>query len=100
MVLLLVWLTVCLPHVAESRQHVGMQMQMTSEETPDADNSNPLSNSTEEKSETGVSLLSEYLHHLFQMDHALTAIASMYKVHTSDLYLAFHPELIIPPPEA
>lgn len=100
MLLLLVWLTVCLPYVADSRQHVKIQMQMTGEETPNTDNSNPLGNSTEEKSETDVSLLSEYLHHLFQMDHALTAIASTYKLHPSDLYLAFHPELIIPPPEA
>jgi hypothetical protein len=100
MLLMLTWLTVCLPFVNESRKSVKIQVQLTNEEAPEAEDSNPLSNTNEEKSEGGASVLSEYLHHLFQMEHTSTAITSLYKIHPSELYLAFHPELIIPPPEA
>lgn len=100
MLLMLAWLTVCLPYVAESNQNSIHQTQVTSEEIPDADDSNPLTNTNEEKSESGVSLLSEFLHHLFQLEHSFKDRTAAYKIHSADLYHAFHPELIIPPPEA
>ena len=100
MLLALAWLTICLPYVNENRLAVKSQIQLTSEECPENENSNPLSNTNEEKSEGGVSLLSEYLHNPFHMEHSFFGIASLYKCHPSDLYLAYHPDLIIPPPEA
>lgn len=100
MLLLLAWLTVCLPYINESRQTAKVHVQLSGEETPDADDSNPLTNTNEEKSESGVSFLSEYLHHLFHLDHTISGTSSAYNTHSADLYLAYHPELIIPPPEA
>ena len=100
MLFMLAWLTVCLPYVNESRESANLSIQLTGEEAPDADDSNPLTNTNEEKSESGASLFSEYLHPLIQLNHAVTGITSHHKIHPSDLYLAYHPELIIPPPEA
>lgn len=100
MLLMLAWLTVCLPYVAESQQQAKSQTEIAGTETPDSDGSNPLTNTNEEKSENGTSLLSEYLHHLFHLEHTARYRAAAYKSLTSDLYHAYHPDLIIPPPEA
>ena len=100
MLLMLVWLTVCLPYVNDSRNNNKTQIQLSGADAPDGEDSNPLSNTNEEKSEGGVSVLSEYLHQPFHLDYTLSAIINRYKVHPSKLYLAYHPELLIPPPEA
>ena len=99
MLLALTWLTVCLPYVNESREIAKSQVQLVEEECPENDNDNPLTNTNEEKSEGGSSLLSEYLHVPFHLDHSFFGIASLYKGHPSGLYLAYHPDMIIPPPE-
>ena len=100
MLLALTWLTVCLPYVNESRQITKSQVQLVGEECPENDTDNPLTNTNEEKSESGVSLLSEYLHDPFHLEHSLFGIASLFKCYPSGLYLAYHPDMIIPPPEA
>jgi hypothetical protein len=99
MLLMLAWLTVCLPFVAESNESIRAQIELTGEEAPDLDNNNPLSSTNEEKSENGTSLLSEYLPHTAMQEHRFTAVVCFYKCHPSGLYVAYHPERIIPPPE-
>lgn len=96
MLMTLAWLTVCLPYVNESQQVTKQQVE---KKTGTADNSNPLTNTNEERSESGASLLSEYLHEMPVLEHNFITLTSFYKCHPSDLYLAYHPELIIPPPE-
>lgn len=100
MLLALAWLTVCLPYVNEWNHTVKAQIQVIEEEAPDSDGGNPLSNTNEEKTESGSSLPSEYLHNPLSIDQDFTDVTSLFKGHTSDLYLAYHPEMIIPPPEA
>lgn len=100
MLLMLAWLTVCLPYVPENSENFKNQIQLTSEEAPDSNNNNPLSNTNEEKTENGMSLLSEYLPHSVLLEHGFTVIVCLYKCHPSGLYTAYHPERIIPPPEA
>jgi hypothetical protein len=99
MLLLLAWLTVCLPYVAESNHTISNQIEIPGEEAPNLDQNSPLSNTTEEKPASGTSLLSEYLHDQFFLEQNFMDISSLFKRHPSDLYFAFHPELIIPPPE-
>lgn len=97
----LLWLTVSIPFVYSFQQEVKKEAAkqiIPSEERTD-DNSNPLSNTNEEKTEGGVNTLSEYLHELHLLEHHFITIVSFYKLHPSDLYLAYHPELVIPPPE-
>jgi hypothetical protein len=98
MLAMLTWLTVCLPFVNESQKYAGVQAEQTSGETK-ADSNNPLTSTNEEKSESGSSLLSEYLHEIPVADHHFIPLMSFFKGHPSDLYIAYHPELLIPPPE-
>lgn len=96
--LVLAWLTVCLPYVNEQQQAVQKQVEQAGKNKT-ADNSNPLNNTTEEKSESGTSLLAEYLHEAPVLDHHFIVVSTSYKCRPSDLYLAYHPDLIIPPPK-
>lgn len=96
MILALFWLTVSTPFVYDAQKAAKAQTQLSVAE----EDNNPFSNTTEEKNESGANNLSEYLHDLHQMDHHGVVIVQYYKCHPSDLYFAFHPELISPPPEA
>ena len=93
----LLWLTVSTPFVYAADQVVKKEAQKN---CSDSEDSNPFSNTTEEKNESSVNTLSEYLHEPHQMEEHSTIIVKFYKCHPSDLYFEFHPELISPPPEA
>jgi hypothetical protein len=100
MLLLLSWLTVCLPYVNEDQQLAKITFEQATDETPEADCSNPLSNTNEEKSGGGLSLLSEYLHAPYSAEPALASNTAYCKCCSSSLYIAYHPDMVIPPPEA
>ncbi|RPD43801.1 MULTISPECIES: hypothetical protein [Chitinophagaceae] len=94
MMVLLMWLTVSTPFVYEAQQDVLVSQGITDEEVP-----NPLTNTNEERVEAGGSNLSEYLHEPHQYQVPSNTIELTYKCHPDDLYSAFHPELLSPPPE-
>jgi hypothetical protein len=96
MIVTLLWLTVSTPFVFADQQ----LKKDASEKQNKSGNSNPFSNTTEEKNETGVNTLSEYLHDTPQLEQFSLILVTYYKCHPSRLYFAFHPELISPPPEA
>lgn len=95
MIVTLLWLAVSTPFVyaAQKAVHVSCHHSKSCDD-------NPFSNTTEEKSETGVNTLSEYLHEGIETDSFSLLVEKFYKCRPSDLYFAFHPELISPPPEA
>lgn len=94
MILALLWLAVSTPFVNAAQQ-------VQREHLPScAGDDNPFSNTTEEKSESGTSLLSEYLHEAMPVEHPSILISKIYKCHSQAVYFAYHPELISPPPEA
>ena len=99
MLLLLSWLTVCLPFVNENQQAARNTLEQATGETPVADSNNLFAGTNEEKSESGLSLLSEYLSAPYYPEPAIVSHASYRKRCSSTLYLAYHPDLIIPPPE-
>lgn len=99
MLVLLLWLTVCLPIVNGSQKATKAQTEQKGKESK-SDDSNPLSNSNEEKSENGASLLSEYIHEIPVLERHFIILTNAFKGHPSALYIAYHPDLIIPPPEA
>ena len=96
MIIALLWLTVSTPFVFASQQAQQKEIQKQAGGNEDK---NPFSTTTEEKNESSVSILSEYLHDLNSMNHHFIVLKRMYKCHTSDLYYAYHPELLSPPPE-
>lgn len=94
MLCLLLWLTVSTPFVYDAQQDVATAQGITT-----ADDDNPLSGTNEEKVETGSNTLSEYLHEPHHAQLRFVVLTRSYKCLPYDLYLAFHPELVVPPPD-
>lgn len=103
MILALVWLTVSTPFVFEAQQHLLKQESKNtannSTSCDEEDAPNPFASTTEEKAPTSVSTISEYLHEPATIHHPTLTLAKHYKFHSAELYIAFHGELLSPPPE-
>jgi cytoskeletal protein RodZ len=101
MMLTLAWLTVSLPFVYSSQK---MAQSTTSSacnhaDCNDEDTDNPFSNTTEEKSSSTTSFSEEFLHDTHPSEHDVTVPSTEYKVEHASTYIAFHGELISPPPD-
>jgi hypothetical protein len=104
MMLNMLWLTVSLPFIAESRIVNNFECKSTAcdnlLDTQGEDTGYPQTGASEEKgSESSSSYNEEYLHHY---DNGLTLTLSFYKKTMHDLaqdaYCAYHGELLVPPP--
>lgn len=93
MILMLLWLTVSAPFVNASRQEKAKQEKKMN-------TASPLAGAEEEKAPSSPTTANEYLHENEELQHPAVHITSAYKSHQPDLYLAFHGELVSPPPEA
>ena len=103
MILALLWLTISLPIVDKAREQMAKQYSsstLPAEDNPVENNEdNPLSNSLEEKS-GNASILEEYLHHSHEAFSPANPYLSHIDPNSYDLYIAFHGELLSPPPES
>ena len=99
MIVALLWLTVCTPFVYEHQQEIKKEAAQKQDTRQSSDDSNPLSNTNEEKTQSGVNTLSEYLHDVHLIEHHYTILSTNFRCQNSDLYAAFHPETISPPPD-
>jgi hypothetical protein len=101
MILTLLWLTVSAPFVFSSQQQRAQQQKESANTLP-ADNeeetSNPFGNNTEEKNPTSTNFSEEYLHDSGTYAHTLPLISAFNKYEKAALYVAFHGELLVPPP--
>jgi hypothetical protein len=97
MIVALLWLTVSTPFVYDTQQSLKKEMQ---QRTGQAEDNNPFSNTTEEKNESSVNTLSEYLHDAPLMEKNFIMLVRLYKSYPSNIYCEHHPELLSPPPEA
>lgn len=101
MILALMWLTVSSPFVLASQQEQAKQhkekaaapLTGTEEEA-----SNPFGNNTEEKTPGANSFSEEYLHSYHAASHFYIEISQYHKLENADTYIAFHGELLVPPP--
>jgi len=99
MMLALTWLTISLPFVYQAqKQQAAITSNDSSKNTQQGNNNNPLSNTTEEKVPSTPT--EEYLHHQDIPSHTWMNSLRHYSDHTFPIYIAFHGELISPPPEA
>jgi hypothetical protein len=96
----LLWLTVCTPYVYAAQTSKQAVAKFQCQGQQDEDSCNPLTNTTEEKTESGANSLSEYLHDPHVLEHGYIILDKYEKCHAEDLYFAYHPELISPPPDA
>jgi hypothetical protein len=97
MIVALLWLTISTPFVYASQQSLKKVVQKENRQA--GDNNNPFSNITEEKNESGVNTLSEYLHEPSDIEKNFITLVRLYKSYPSNIYFEYHPELISPPPE-
>lgn len=104
MILTLMWLTVSTPFVLASQQEIAKQQKTEKAASSPIDSndeeSNPLGNNTEEKAPNTTSISEEYLHTFHIISHFYTEVSQCHKHENSEVYIAFHGELLVPPPNA
>lgn len=104
MILALLWLTVSAPIVQASQKALAEHMANSSDTAlpiadNDDENSNPFGNNTEEKAPTSsTSFSEEYLHDNHKSDYLFSVISLYHKCENAGTYVAFHGELLVPPP--
>ncbi len=94
----LVWLTVSLPYVDAARKNIA-QATASTDASQGQDTENPFSNTTEEKTPGNGGIGEEFLHHMHEMNHPGSECIEHNSSHYSNIYIAFHGELTVPPPE-
>ena len=101
MMLTLAWLTVSLPFVYSSQKTTQSTTASAnhSNDCNDEDSDNPFSNTTEEKSSNSTSFSEEFLHDTHASEYSIAVPSTEYKVEHASIYIAFHGELISPPPD-
>ena len=102
MVLALLWLTISAPFVFFAQQEITKQSKTADATIPlngnEEDTTNPFGNNTEEKASTNNSASEEYLHDSHFMDHFISIARQYHKCENAGTYIAFHGELLVPPP--
>jgi hypothetical protein len=98
MMMALLWLTVSIPFVYASQQKTAEHSKQAN--AGNEEESNPFSNTTEEKTPSNASVSEEYLHDHPSSDCFFLTISQAYNCEDDGTYIAFHGELLVPPPNA
>ena len=104
MILALLWLTISTPFVYNCQQNkiekekIAAAHNATDDATEESSSTNPYGNNTEEKNPNSTSLSEEYLHHHFVHNNFSFISSRAYKCEKVDTYIAYHGELLVPPP--
>ena len=101
---LLIWLTISLPFVYQLQQktnesHLSIQHGSADNEDKGLQDS-PFSETTEETTESSTNIFSEFLPESAGAKEIFCNIIEVNKCLHAELYIAYHDELISPPPEA
>jgi len=104
MIITLLWLTVSTTFVVSFNQEMAKQNITDNSNAPlngsDEEASNPIGNNTEEKAPGGSSLSEEYMHYQQNTHYYFSQSAQYHKCENADTYIAYHGELLVPPPNA
>ena len=100
MILTLLWLTVSISFVYASMDNAGQDQAATSSLPADneEESANPFGNNTEEKNPGSTSFSEEFLHHSESGSHFILSANAFGAGENASLYVAFHGELLVPPP--
>jgi len=103
MMLALLWLTISLPFVYAGQQEIAKQQHTENTGSPftgnEEESANPFGNSTEEKAPGNNSFLEVYLHDHHKEDGLLATAMQYRSCEDARNYIAFHGELLVPPPK-
>ena len=101
LMLTLIWLTVSLPFISQSREGAGCAataFNFAGDCEDETEKSIP--NTAEEKTPNNANPLSEeYLHSAHPFEPHPDLLSKQYRPEASEIYLTFHGELISPPPD-
>ena len=105
MILALMWLTVSTPFVLATQQEQAKQHKTEKATSSpiagsEEETNNPFGNGTEEKAPDTSNFSEEYLHTFHTICHFYTEVSQYHKHENSGTYIAFHGELLVPPPNA
>ena len=101
MILALVWLTISAPFVNASQQlkaNNSTEKHGSSQSNNDEEACNPFSNSEEKTPTASSSFSEEFLHDHHISDHFFSIAPKVYNSENADTYVAYHGELLVPPP--
>ncbi len=100
MILTLLWLTVSISFVYASMDNAGQDQAATSSLPADneEESANPFGSNTEEKNPGSSSFSEEFLHHSESGSHFISSVIAFGSGENASLYVAFHGELLVPPP--
>lgn len=101
MIVALIWLTISTPFVFHFQQELINIEKTQAKKNPPTEkgNSNPLANTNEEKTPSVNTFSEEYLHHSEENNLRTNNTSNQYGNLSEALYLAFHGELVSPPPD-
>ncbi|MBC7874169.1 MAG: hypothetical protein H7Y01_09250 [Ferruginibacter sp.] len=104
MILALLWLTVSAPFVFASQHYFAQQDKIADSPSPfsgtEEETANPFSGTTEEKAPGSTTFSEEYLHDNHKADYFFSILSVYHKCENAGTYVAFHGELLVPPPNA
>lgn len=104
MILALMWLTVSAPFVYAAQQELAKHQKTEKAAAPlacsEEESSNPFGNNTEEKTPGSNTFSEEFLHSYHITSHFLIEVSQYHRSENTDIYIAFHGELLVPPPNA
>jgi len=103
MIVALSWLTISAPFVFEQQQKMAKQNTAATADLPIAGTEeeapNPFNGSTEEKAPKSLNSFSEeYLHDHHQSEYLFSIASTYHKCEDAGTYVAYHGELLVPPP--
>lgn len=100
----LLWLTVSTPFVFSAQQKLSEERKTEkvsfAQPVNEEESTNPFGGSTEEKAPSGSSLSEEYLHTHNSEEYFFSSYQQYHKCEDAGIYVAFHGELLVPPPNA
>jgi hypothetical protein len=92
----LLWLTVGTPSSWAYQQEVAAMEKNSGDIPPD----DPINSTTEEKVPTNNTFSEDYLHEVHITDLLIAKSSLFHKSKNADTYIAYHGELLVPPPNA
>jgi hypothetical protein len=103
MILALLWLTISAPFIYNYQQKISTQDKVNKSASPadinEEETANPFGNNAEEKASGSINSFSEeYLHDHHVTDHFFSISSQYHKCEDAGTYVAFHGELLVPPP--
>lgn len=103
MIMALMWLTVSTPYVIAAQQEVAKKHKMEKTSAPltsseEETTKTPGSNTEEKTPGSSTSVSEEFLHDNHKADYLFSISLQYQKCDNADTYIAYHGELLVPPP--